>query len=143
MRTTVIQPMSSTVATAQITAIDISAVGTASVAVNAPNLVTATPSVNFNITGSSNPMPSIGALSPSGLPTGSPDSQVTVRGSGFTSTSVVEWNSSPRATAYINGSDLVALIPATDLAVSGSAQIVVVNPAPGGGTSPASTLTIK
>jgi hypothetical protein len=143
VRTTVIQPMNSTVAVAQITQNDISTEGTASIAVNAPNLVTATPAVNFAITGGSNPMPSIGGLSPSTIATGSPDLQVTVNGSGFTATSVVELNSSPRATAYINGGDLVVLIPATDLANSGSPQIVVVNPPPGGGTSSGATLTIK
>ena len=143
VRPTTIQPLNTTVATAQITATDISAAGAASVAVNASNLVTGTPAVNFAITGSNNPNPSINSLSPSTIAPGTADLQITLKGSGFARTSTVEWNNGPRATAFIDSSDLVVLIPASDLAIAGSAQILVVNPAPGGGTSSTSMFTIK
>jgi len=43
----------------------------------------------------------------------------------------------------LSGSQLVILIPAADTASSGSAQITVTNPAPGGGTSSQVSFTVK
>ncbi len=60
---------------------------------------------------------------------------VTVNGTGFSSSSVVNWNGSARATTFVNGSRLTATILASDIAKSGSGQVTVVSPSPGGGTS--------
>ena len=142
-RPTTIAPMNTTVATAQISKDDIAAPGSASVAVSTPNQVVATPSTTFTITGPNNPSPSISSLSPSTAAAGSTDLEMAVRGSGFVSTSVVEWNGNPRATSFISGSQVIALIPAADLAMSGTANVTVTNPAPGGGTSSQSTFTVN
>lgn len=142
-RPTTIAPMNTTVATAQISRGDIATAGTASVAVSTPNQVIATPSTTFTITGSNNPSPSISSLSPSSATAGSPDLEVFVKGSGFVSTSVVEWKGFPRATAFVSASQVVALIPAADLVLGGTADVTVTNPAPGGGTSSQSTFTIN
>jgi len=145
-RSTVIAPMSTTVATAQITADDIATAGSASVAVATSNQVTATPSKSFIIAGQNNPMPTISSLSPSSVAHGGPDLQVRVSGSGFASASTAELTAgisvTPLATAFISPSQLVVLIPAADTAAMGSATISVVNPAPGGGTSPNEPFTI-
>lgn len=116
--------------------------GSASVAINVSG-TTASPSVEFDITGPENPSPKASSLSPSSLPVGSPDTEILIKGSGFTASSVAEWNATPLATAYVNGSTIIALIPAANTAASGSAQITVTNPAPGGGTSNQVTFTVS
>jgi IPT/TIG domain len=130
-------------ATATVPEDDIADVGSASVAVSTPGLVIASPSVAFPITGSDNPKPTASSLSPSKAVAGGADFEVFVGGSNFVSSSVVEWNSSPRATAFVSGSRLVVLITAADIASAGSAQITVTNPAPGGGTSSQVAFTVS
>lgn len=63
-------------------------------------------------------------------------------GTGFVPASVVRWNATDRPTTFISSTELQAAIPASDIGVSGSAQVTVFNPAPGGGASNAQTFTI-
>jgi hypothetical protein len=142
-RMTTIMPMNTTVATAEISATDIATAGSASVAVSTPGQFVATPSLSFAITGSDNPVPAASSLSPSSMASGGGDFQMRINGSGFTRTSFVLWEGSFRATAFISASQLVALIPAADIAASGTANVSVTNPAPGGGTSSTVPFTIK
>jgi hypothetical protein len=67
---------------------------------------------------------------------------LTVNGTGFVPGSKVNWNGSPRTTAFVNSSRLIAFILSSDVAVPTTAWITVVNPAPGGGTSNAVFLPI-
>jgi hypothetical protein len=60
---------------------------------------------------------------------------LTVRGANFLTTSVVNWNGSPRTTTYVSKTSLHAVINAADVAAAGTGAISVTNPAPGGGTS--------
>jgi hypothetical protein len=60
---------------------------------------------------------------------------LTVNGTGFVPGSKVNWNGSPRTTAYVNGSRLIAFILSSDIARPSTASITVMSPAPGGGTS--------
>jgi uncharacterized protein (TIGR03437 family) len=90
----------------------------------------------------SNPVPVISSLSPSSIAAGSAAFVLTVNGSNFVGGSVVRLNGNDRQTNFISASQLTAQIPATDLAAASSAQITVVNPAPGGGASNVSVLTI-
>jgi hypothetical protein len=142
-RTTTIMPMNTTVATANITADDILTAGSASVAVSTPGQLIATPSLSFAITGPDNPAPKASSLSPSSMAHGGGDFQMRVDGSGFTATSFVTWNGGFRATAFISSSQLVALISAADIAATGSANVGVTNPPPGGGSSSTETFTIN
>jgi hypothetical protein len=89
-----------------------------------------------------NPIPSISTLSPASAVAGGPAFTLTVNGSGFVSGSVVRWNGSDRTTTFVSSTQLTAAIPASDIAVAGTAQVTVFNPAPGGGTSNAQTFTI-
>lgn len=130
-------------ASATIPASYILSVGASSITVSEPGLIVAAPSKAFPITGADNPSPTISSLSPSSVASGGTDFEVVVRGSGFNATSVAEWNGIPLATADLSGSQLVILIPASDTAASGSAQITVTNPAPGGGTSSQVAFTVK
>ena len=134
--------VSATRMTAAITAADIATAGTASVTV-----FSAAPgggisnAVNFAIT-PVNPVPTITGLNPASATAGSPAFTLTVTGTNFGNGSIVRWNEANRPTTFVNGTQLMASIPATDIATAGTASVTVFNPAPGGGTSNAVTFTI-
>ncbi len=88
------------------------------------------------------PVPSIAGLSPAFAVAGSPQFTLTVNGSGFVSGSTVRWNGSARQTTVVSGSQLTAIIPATDIASPGTASVTVFNPSPGGGTSNAASFFV-
>jgi hypothetical protein len=81
-----------------------------------------------------NPAPVLTALAPVSALAGAPSFTLTVTGSGFMSGSVVRWNGADRPTTFVSATQLTATISATDLAATGTAQVAVFNPAPGGGT---------
>ncbi len=89
-----------------------------------------------------NPMPSATSLNPASARAGGPAFTLTVNGSNFILSSVVRWNGADRATTYLSPTQLTASIPAADIANSGTANVTVFNPAPGGGTSSAQTFMI-
>jgi hypothetical protein len=89
-----------------------------------------------------NPMPILTSLSPTGAPAGGPAFTLTVNGNHFVSGSQVRWNGAARTTTFVNEGQLQAAIPASDLAVAGTASVTVVNPPPVGGTSNALPFTI-
>jgi hypothetical protein len=70
---------------------------------------------------------SIGGISPSNAVAGAAATTLTVTGSGFTSSSVVQWNGSPRATTFVSSAQLTAAISSADLAAAGNATVTVVN----------------
>jgi hypothetical protein len=90
----------------------------------------------------SNPVPSIGSLSPSSVTEGSGAFTLTVNGSGFISGSQLRWNGSNRTTSYVDPSQLQASIYASDVASVGTASVTVYNPSPGGGSSSSETFRI-
>ncbi len=90
-----------------------------------------------------NPVPVLTSLSPTGVAAGEPPFILTVKGSGFISGSVVQWNGSFRTTTFVNSTQLTATIMAVDTATGGTARITVFNPAPGGGTSSPLTFNVN
>ncbi len=135
--------MSSTQVSAQINASDVATSGSASIAVNAPGLLIASPSVNFPIGGPSSGAPDVSSVTPSSISAGGDDLQILVKGSGFVSSSVVELDNTPLATSYLSASQLIAVIPAADIAAKGTSQVAVTTPAPGGGLSKTLTFTVN
>ena len=89
-----------------------------------------------------NPVPAINSLSPSSATAGSSALTLSVAGSGFVSNSLIQWNGVAQTTTFVSSSQLTMEIGAADLATPGSAQVTVLNPAPGGGTSNGLTFTI-
>ena len=92
---------------------------------NAPVIVTnPTPgggtsnSVNFTISGTTNPVPTITNLSPSNISAGSPPFTLTVTGTNFVSTSVVDWIGAPQPTTFVNATTLTATISTADIQFS-------------------------
>jgi hypothetical protein len=80
-------------------------------------------------------VPELLFLEPAGAEQGGEAFVLTVNGAGFSQGSVVRWNGTDRPTTFVNPGRVTAQIPAADLAQVGTAQIVVFNPAPGGGAS--------
>jgi hypothetical protein len=131
-RPTVIPPMSTTTATAQISADDIAGAGSASVAVATPGLLNATPSVNFTVSGGAAAVPAIDSLTPVSATAGSGSFQVLVRGSNFAQNAVVEWNGARLPTSFQSSSRLVVTVPDSAVSMVGTASVGVTNPGTGG-----------
>lgn len=100
-------------------------------------------SSNPTPTAPDNPNPTVTSVTPSSAVAGGAAITVTVNGTGFISGSTVQWNQSNRATTFVSATQLQAAITAADLAAAGTAQVTVVNGAPGGGTSAATAFTIN
>jgi hypothetical protein len=81
------------------------------------------------------PAPLASSLTPSAAAAGGSGFTLTVSGSGFTPSSVVQWGGANRATTFVSNTELRATIGATDIATAGTAQVTVATPSPGGGTS--------
>jgi PKD repeat protein len=90
-----------------------------------------------------NPLPAIVGISPSISTAGTAAFTLTVNGTNFISGSVVRFNNSDRVTTFVSATQLQAQITAADIAATGTANISVFNPAPGGGTSSPTTLAIN
>lgn len=78
-------------------AADLTSLGTLSVTASNPGTAL---SNSLTITVTPNPVPTATALSPASAAIGGSDFAVTVTGSNFVPTSIVQWNGSPRATTY-------------------------------------------
>jgi uncharacterized protein (DUF1800 family) len=123
---------------AEIGTIDSNGVYTAPAIVPVPNSVTVTcsapPSANLpagTVTLSVlNPIPVLGAVTPSGFSEGT--TTVTVSGSAFVYGAQIMWNGAPVPTTLVSGTQLVAAIPAPN---PGTFPLLVNNPDPGSANS--------
>jgi hypothetical protein len=133
--------VSNTQLTASISASDIASTGNLSITVSnaAPGGGTSS-AVTLAVV---NPAPSLANISPNSATAGSAGFTLTVNGSDFISSSVVQVNGSNRTTTFVSGTQLTAAIPASDLAVGALLSITVFTPAPGGGTSSSVTFTVN
>jgi|SRR5579872_6694181 len=140
--------VSSTQLTATVPASDITAAGSVQVAVQIPGSAvsgasgtTATTTtevsnvVMFNIMPKQGPAPTVASVSASttSMPAtpycGATGFTLTVTGSNFDSSSVVNWNGSPRATTFVNAGQLRGSILPQDSAFPGTANVTVSNAA--------------
>jgi len=131
--------VSSIKVTAQIPATDLVTAGTVPVIVTNPGSGPSN-SLTFTI---NNPRPNVTSISPSSATAGGPGFTLTVNGSGFIATSVVNWNGSARTTTFSSSTQLTAAISAADIASAGTIHVTVTNPGPGGGTSAPKTFTVN
>lgn len=98
--------------------------------------------LTLSVGGASNPAPAISLLSPSTASAGGPQFTLTVTGSNFIPSSVVNWNGAPLATTYGSGTSVSAIVPAGNIASVSTANVTVTNPGPGGGTSSILTFNV-
>jgi hypothetical protein len=97
-------------------------------------------SASFSVT---NPTPSAITLSPAASLAGSGATQVSVSGSKFLPSTVIQVNGSARSTTFVSSSQVLASLTAIDQANAGSLTIVATNPGPGGGSSPAAAFAVN
>ena len=76
----------------------------------------------------SNPVPSIGSISPDATAVASAAFTLTVKGTGFVSTSVVNFGTTPLATTFLSNTRVTAQVTAALVATSGSGWITVTTP---------------
>ena len=74
--------------------------------------------------------PAITLLSPSSATAGGPGFTLTVNGTGFVGTSVVNWNGSPLTTTFVSATQLTAAVAAAQIAAVIPVSVTVVNPGP-------------
>ena len=131
--------VSSSTLTIALSASDIATPTTAQITVvtGAPGGGTSAPAV---LTINTYPVPAITSVSPSSITVNSPDTLVTIQGSGFTSFSTVQVNGSTINPNSWNPNFIFVTIPAGSLTSVGSLSITVSNP--GSLTSNAVTITI-
>ena len=96
--------------------------------------------INFSV---DNPAPVISKITPSNVVAGSPDTLLDITGSGFLSTTVINWNGAVLSTTFVSTVEVKATLPAADLAGSSTGMITSVNPAPGGGGSAVTTFNVN
>ena len=64
-------------------------------------------------------------IAPTSTAAGSDGLMLTVNGSGFASNSVVYWNSMALSTTFVSGNQLVAGVPASEIAMPATVQVYV------------------
>ena len=128
--------------TAAITAADIATAGTAPVAVTNPAPGGGTSaSVSFTINAAS--APALTSAAPTSATAGGVAFTLTLTGTGFVAGATVNFGTNPAiAPSSVTSTQIVATIPAADIATAGTVNVTVTNPA-GGGTSNAQTFTIN
>jgi RHS repeat-associated protein len=94
----------------------------------------------FSVT---NPLPVVSSISPSTILPGSGPLTLTVNGTNFVPTSTVIFDGQSYIPTANSPIQLIVIIPAFAVATAHSAQVMVVNPAPGGGNSSSNTLLIN
>ncbi len=141
--------VSATQLTVAIPASDLASAGTLSITVFNPAPGGGTSAVSsFTVNAANNPLPSISSVSPSNIFAGGSDFTLTITGSGFISSSVVNVavgnGSGTRATTFVSSTQLTVQITSSDISTSGTQiTISVTNPSPGGGTSNQVTLNVQ
>jgi hypothetical protein len=120
--------------TATISAQDISAPGSVSIAVSNPATGEVSSGVAFALV--LPPAPTVTALSPSQAVAGTTGLVMTVSGTNFKSPMGVLWNGQPRTTTFVNSTTLSATLSTQDLSVPGTSSVSVRNLATGQTSSP-------
>lgn len=90
-----------------------------------------------------NPTPVLNSISPASVAAGGSSVPLTVTGSNFLSSSVIDWNGTPITTTFVSGQQLTALVPASSISQPGTAQVAVYTPGPGGGSSVPAVFTVS
>jgi hypothetical protein len=88
-------------------------------------------------------VPTVSTLSPASTTAGGTAFTLSVNGTKFVATSVVNFNGAAKTTTFVSATQLTAAITAADIANAGLVNVNVSTPAPGGGMSANLTFTIS
>ncbi len=89
-----------------------------------------------------NPAPTLTSLAPTNALVGSSGTTVTLTGTKFVSGSIVVFDGIDLSTSFVNSTTLMASVPASSLLATGSFQMTVRTPTPGGGTTQGIAFTV-
>ena len=109
---------------------------------NPPQLVLVQSPGMFS-TNSKNPVPNAQQLTPAAATHGTGNLLVGVKGANFVPNSQVTWNGTLLFADYVSPTQLNLYVPAASLSNAGTVNVIVANPAPGGGVSTPLTFTIN
>ena len=98
--------------------------------------------LTFTINPTQAAIPTLTYINPTSVMTGTSSALLYVYGTNFVSLSTVTVNGSNRPTSFTSPTTLIAALTASDVSNSGTLQIAVVSPPPGGGSSNPVSLTI-
>ena len=101
------------------------------------------PTLLLTSTKSVSSVPVATSTNPTSVTHGSGNFLMTLKGSGFVPGSVVTWNGRARSVSYVSQNKMTVYVPGAAVASAGIVNIVVKNPAPGGGKSSTLTFTVK
>lgn len=96
----------------------------------------------FTISTANAAVPTLTGIVPNTIAAGTANFTLTVTGTYFVPSSTIKWNGVALTTTYVSATQLTALVPRNTIIAAGSVAVTVFSPAPGGGTSSASTFTI-
>jgi hypothetical protein len=99
--------------------------------------------ISINDYSASNPAPALSSIAPNSANAGGAAFTLTATGTNFVSGSTINWNGSALTTTFLSSTQLRATVHAANISAAGAASVTVFTPAPGGGTSAASTFTIN
>lgn len=88
-------------------------------------------------------IPSLTSIAPSSATAGAVAISLNLFGSNFENGATVQWNGPALPSTWISSTQMSATVPAGDVVNSGSADVTVTNPSPGGGTSAAQIFKIS
>lgn len=89
-----------------------------------------------------NVAPTLTAMTPQHVIVGAAQFTLTLTGTNFNSTSVVDWGSTALTTTLVSATQLTAVVPTADFATAGIDHVTVVNTGTGGGTTAALSFTV-
>ena len=89
-----------------------------------------------------NPLPTITSLAPAVTMIGTPQT-ITVNGTGFLPTTVIDVNATVRTTTYVSATQVAVTLTAADVSTANSLSLTAINAPPGGGTSSTATFAVS
>jgi hypothetical protein len=101
------------------------------------------PSLFLTTAKSPNPEPVVKSLAPSAAPHGGKNFILTLRGTNFVPGSTVTWNGKSVFASYVSDTELRVYVPGANISTSGTVNVLVKNPEPGGGKSSAIAFTVN
>jgi hypothetical protein len=96
--------------------------------------------VNLSVT---NPAPTISQPQPATVLVGAASPLVSLLGTGFVPTTVIDVNGQARSTVYVSATQVEVILTAADVAATGTLSLTAVNGTPGGGTSAAAMVAVN
>ena len=133
--------VSSTQLTAAVPASQLASGGTLSViATDTTGSSSSGGAINLTV---NNPVPTLSSIVPATLTAGGAATTVSVAGTGFDPSTVVQVNGSARSTSFASSTQVNAILTAQDLATAGSLTLLASNPAPGGGMSSSMNVAVN